>query len=187
MLSIRQSLKQLVSKSYREQQQMSQGIQAYLDTLPMCHQFVLVAAPDFGEGEYFCGVTLPASDLLAWYRKEAEHTTIYFWDANVRRRAMPVWLEHAHTNDGEVTDPPRNAFRDVRGYIADWVEVGQAHAWCYHCESWVDEVAMSKTDESHFGNLSSSWTDLWFCNQGHKMHEARQEVRWIFSKNRSVP
>ena len=186
MASIWQSLKLLLSKSHRQQQQMDQAVQAYLDTLPICHQFVLVADPDLSEGEYFCGVILPASDLLAWYCEEPEQTTIYSRRAKVRRRAMALWLEQAHTNDGEVTDLPRNAFHDVRGYIADWVEAGQAHAWCYHCESWIDEVAMSKTDELHLGKLGSSWTDLWFCSQGHKMHEARQEVRWIFSKNRSI-
>lgn len=129
---------------------------------------------------------MSAHELLTWYLKEAETTTIYSWDAKVRRRAMPLWLEQARTGDGQVTYLPRRAFCDVRGSIADWVEAGQAHVWCYHCECWVDEVVMSKTDESHLGRLGSSWTDLWSCHQGHKIHEARQEIRRIYRNSRSV-
>jgi len=186
MAFIRESLKRAFSKPYREQQRMDREVQVFLETLPPCHQFVLVASPELGEGEYSCGVVLSAHELLAWYRKEAEMTTIYSWDAKVRRRAMPLWLGQARANDGQVTDLPRSAFRDVRGFIADWVEAGQAHVWCYHCESWVDEVIMSKTDESHLGRLGSSWTELWYCTEGHKMHESRQEIRWIYGNRRRV-
>ena len=185
MASLRESLKQVFSKPYREQQRMNQDVQAYLKTLPICHQFILVAAPEFGEGEYSCGVILSAHNLLAWYRREAEETTIYSWNAKVRRRALPLWLEEADINDEEVVDLPRSAFHDIRGFIDDWVEAGQAHVWCYHCKSWVNEVAMSKMDEIHIGNLSSSWTDVWFCNHGHKLHEARHQTRWIIRKNRN--
>jgi len=165
---------------------MEQSVQAYLSALPTCHQFVLVADPELGEGEYFCSVILSASDLLAWHRKEAETTTVYSWDRKVRRRALPLWLEHARIQDGEVVELPRNAFRDIQGAIADWVEAGQAHVWCYHCESWVDDLAITKEDEIDMGPLGRSWTDLWCCGNGHKLHESRQEIRWIIRKDRSL-
>ncbi len=186
MVFIRESLKRAFSKTYRDQQRMDKEVQAFLETLAPCHQFLLVASPELAKGTYSCGVVLSAHELLAWYRKEADKTTVYSWDAKVRNRAMPLWLEQARINDGKVTDLPRSVFCDVRGSIADWVEAGQAHVWCYHCESWVDDVAISKTDESHLGRLSSSWTDVWFCALGHRMHEERQEVRWIYGKRRSV-
>lgn len=145
---------------------MNQCVQAYLSTLPTCHQFVLVVAPEFGEGEYSCSIILPANDLLAWYRKDVEQTFVYSWDAKLRRRALPLWLEQACPEDGGITELPSGAFHDIRGSITDWVEEGHAHVWCYHCESWADDIAMSRTDESQIGNLSRSWTDLWFCNQG---------------------
>jgi hypothetical protein len=51
MAPIRQTLKRLLSKSYREQLKMEADTRTYLNALPTCHQFVLIAAPEYGEGE----------------------------------------------------------------------------------------------------------------------------------------
>jgi len=141
---------------------MERDIQIYLNALPTCHQFVLIAAPEFGEGEYDCGITVPASKLLALYREEIERTIIFSWDGKVMRRALPLWREQASINDGGVTSLPKDAFRDIRGSIPDWVKAGKAQVWCYSCKNWVADITITKKDESQIGNYSRSWTDLWY-------------------------
>jgi hypothetical protein len=183
MAPIRRTLKRLLSKSYREQLKMEADTRTYLNALPTCHQFVLIAAPEYGDGEYDCGITVPAIKLLGLYREEIKRTTIFAWDSKVRRRALPLWLEQASTNDGEVTSLPRDAFPDIRGSIPDWVKADKAPVWCYSCENWVTGIAMTTEDESQIGNLIFVWTDLWYCSSGHKLHEATQEIRRFFRKS----
>jgi hypothetical protein len=187
MAPIRQILKQLLGKAYREQLKMEADTLTYLSTLPTCHRFVLIAAPEYGEGEYNCGITVPAIKLLTLYREEIERTTIFSQDSKVRRRTLSLWLEQASTNDGEVTSLPRDAFRDIRGSIPDWVKADKAPVWCYSCENWVTGITMTKENESQIGNLIFVWTDLWYCSRGHKLHEATQEIRRFFAKAKVSP
>jgi len=183
MAQIRHTFKRLLSKSYREQRRMERDIKIYLSALLPCHQFVLIAAPEFEECEYDCGIIVPASKLLALYREEVEQTTLCSWDGKVMRRALPLWLAQASINDGEVTSLPRDAFRDIRGSISDWVKADRVHVWCYFCGNWVTGIAITKKDESQIGNFSYAWTDLWHCSKGHKLHDSRQELRRFFRKS----
>jgi len=163
--------------------EMEADTRTYLSTLPTCHQFVIIAAPEFGEGEYDCGIIVPASKLVALYCEEVEQTTISSWASKVLRRALPLWLEQASTNDGEVVSLPKEAFRDILGSIASWVKAEKAQVWCCSCENWVSDIAMTKEDEGQIGNLLFAWTDLWYCNNGHKLYEDTQEIRRFFRKS----
>jgi transposase len=76
-----------------------------------------------------------------------------------------------------------SAVPDIRGSIPDWVKADKAPVWCYSCENWVTGIAMTTEDESQIGNLVFVWTDLWYCSNGHKLHEATQEIRQFFRKS----
>lgn len=186
MTTILKVLKQLLSREHRERRRLEQDISICLDQLPYCHEFVLIADPTFGRGEYNCVITLRSRELLSWAREHAQRAIIMPWHREIWRQSLPVWLEQADDNDGQTTRLPQEAFNILKSEIAEWTEAGTAQVWCYSCKNTASHIHMAKQDEKQIGNSYLSWTDVWRCPEGHKLHEAPAEMRLIRSSHRSI-
>lgn len=181
MTDIKHTFKRILSQNYRKKQKIAGDIVAYLDASPRCSEVVLIASPTYGEHEYNCTITLPASELLTWSLKYVDESITMSWRDEVVRQSLPLWLGQASPGVGkQVTDLPPGVFKAIRHEIAHWVTTGAATVRCYSCKHLVTDIWMSKEDESNLGRSYASWTDIWRCAAGHTLYEAKNEMRIIY-------
>ena len=181
MTGIKYTFKRLFSQNYRKKQKMAGDIMAYLNAVPPCSKVVLVASPTYGEHEYNCTITVPASELLTWSLKYVDEPITMSWRDEVIRQSLPLWLgQTSHRSGKQVTDLPTGAFKVIRHEIAQWVTIGAADVWCYPCKQLVTDIRMAKEDESNSDRSYASWTDIWRCPAGHTLYVAKNEMRIIY-------
>jgi len=191
MSSITHLLKYLLSPTYRQQarveechRRITQAIEDYVDALPQCHGWILLASRADKEDGFYCDVTIRTRDFLSWARQNADEHVIQNFQAEVVRKALPVWLSRASFDERTVSLLPPGAFREIAEDIDDWVTQGRARVFCSQCQAVPTEIDVTKENYHRAGNAYSWWTDVWTCENGHVLRKKDQHMRLILRRNR---
>ena len=183
MGSIRHTLRYLTSKRYRAEIQAENEISSYFARLEPCRGVVLIADPAFGEGEYYCSITIPNRELLARTQSRLENVVMP-WMRKLVLQAFQAWLAKANPDDKGTSRLPDPVFQIIAPEIPEWVSTGKAKVWCHSCNSQVSNVTATETDQDQTGNSYYSWTSVWHCPAGHELYRKQEEMRLIRSGHR---
>lgn len=190
MSSIIHYLKYLLSSRYRQQARMEnrqrridEAVEYYVDALPQCHGWILLASRADKEEGFHCDVTISARNFLSWARQNADECIVQNFRAEVVRKALPVWLSQASFDEEAVSLLPPSAFREVAEDIDAWVTQGVVSVFCPQCQAAVTEIDVTKENYRQAGNAFSWWTDVWTCGRGHVLRKQNQHIRLILSRH----
>ncbi len=97
---LRHKLRYWLSKEYRRETHAIGEIKKTFAGLPRCQATVVVANPDYGEGEYQATITMQATDLLAWVNARLESGSPLYTD-KVLLPLLRNWLKDAQESGSE--------------------------------------------------------------------------------------
>lgn len=118
---VRHKIKYRLSKEYRREVDALEEIKRTFTQLPRCQPYVIVANPDYGEGEYQATITMPAIDLLAWVNAKLESGSPLYTD-KVFLPLLRDWLRDAEESGSEQSRFPAIAYEVIEREIKDWIE-----------------------------------------------------------------
>lgn len=147
----------------------------YLLNLPRCNKFVVIVSPKYGENNYRCEIIISAADLAPW----AEQHSSDVWSSNqneqAARKALPIWLRGAKTEDKSACYIPQFMYEVVRPYVLNFVNDQTANIYCLECQSFVDDIHMEELNRKSAGDWSH-WTDVWTCPKGHQLYYEEHDL-----------
>lgn len=143
---------------------------------PQCQEAVFIADPSYGEGEYQCGVTMPAHELLAWSKAHIAATMLPWWD-KIIWPFFQQWLSEADTDSKRASPLPKRLFQALQAETTDWVMNGKATVLCSSCRGCVSNISTEDIDRDRLGNRGYWWNSIWNCPAGHEIYRAKQEMR----------
>jgi len=192
MSIIAHQFKRLISTRYREEtrrkdrhRRLQRAIEDYLDALPQCHGWVLLASRADAEQGFHCDVTVRTRDLLAWSNQRADQCIVQSFGSEVVSKALPRWLGQASFDDRTVSLLPPGGFCEIAGEINAWASQGLARVYCPQCRKAFSQIAAAEENVGEAGNALRWWTDVWTCPAGHVLREKDQYIRLIRSRHRS--
>jgi len=147
----------------------------YLLNLPRCSKDVVIISPKYGETHYTCEIIVEAIDLLPWAEHHAEATWSSNQEEQAAKKALPLWLRGADSNNNTTSYVPHFMYEVLRPYVLNFVNDGATRIYCLECDSFVADVNMEKLDEKRTGGWSW-WTDVWKCPQGHQLYYEEHEL-----------
>lgn len=151
----------------------------YLLNLPRCSRDVLIVSPKYGETDYTCEIIVAAEKLAPW----AEHHADAVWSSNqetqVARKALPLWLNSAKSEDDSVSYVPHYMYEVLRPYVSNFVGDGAAKIYCLKCQSFVIDVKMEKFNQIHT-RVWWCWTDVWTCPLGHRLYYEEHNIHLCY-------
>jgi len=152
-----------------------QTVRRLLTTLPKCSKFVVGASPKYGNEQYRCEVLISAIDLLPWAQRNAESRFSSDPEDQAANEALPIWLRSANASDVGPTYVPVPFVNVMSSFIADFVEKGIAQIQCPDCSKGYQKISTEKRNVVK-GGTTSTWTDEWFCPNGHLLYRADQRI-----------
>jgi len=191
MSIITHHFKRLISSRYREQvrhedrhRRLQRAIEDYLDALPQCYGWVLLASRADKEEGFHCDVTIRTRDLLAWSKPRIDQCVVQDFNGEVVRKALPRWLEQASFDERCVSLLPPGGFHEIASEITTWVSQGLARVYCPQCGEVVTDIGVAEENVREAGSALRWWTDVWTCPEGHVLREKDQYIRLIRSRHR---
>lgn len=170
---LRHKLRYWLSKEYRRETEALREIEQSFAQLPKCRATVVVANPDYGEGEYQATITMPAKDLLAWANTRVERDRPRYTD-QVFLPLLQNWLKDAEESGTEPSRFPSVAYEVIDREIREWIEQGLASVHCPSCGSDVETFDKAKTDSWNAGDSLYFWTDNWVWPAGHLLYSRNE-------------
>ncbi len=168
-------------KSKREPElDLEKVVGEYLLKLPRCTKDVVIVSPKYGETHYSCEILVEAKNLLPWAENHAESTFSSIPEEEAAKKALPLWLRGAESNDLSKSYVPNFMYEVFRPYVSTFVSDGTAKIYCPECNSIVD-VTMEKLNQKRTGGWSW-WTDVWKCSQGHQLYYEEHEMHIHFNR-----
>ena len=170
---LRHKLRYWLSKEYRRETHAIGEIKKTFAGLPRCQATVVVANPDYGEGEYQATITMQAKDLLAWVNARLESGSPLYTD-KVLLPLLRNWLKDAQESGSEQSRFPAIAYEVIEREINDWIESGLATVYCPSCASEIQDFDKAEKDRWNAGNSLYFWTDNWVCPAGHLLYRRNE-------------
>lgn len=152
----------------------------YLLGLPRCNRNVVIVSPKYGETHYTCEIVVAADDLVPW----AEHHADTVRSSNqeqAARKALPIWLRGAKSEDNSASYVPHFMYKVLRPYVLNLVNKKITHIYCLECQSLVSDVQMEKLNEKRDGSWAW-WTDVWRCPKGHQLYYEEHELHMLLRR-----
>lgn len=167
----------LFKKKVEPKFDLEKAVSEYLLKLPRCSKNVVIVSPKHGEAHYTCEIVVAAEDLVPW----AEHHAEAVWSSNqeeqAARKALPVWLRGAKSEDDSASYAPHFMYEVLRPYVQNFVNDGTTNIYCPQCQSFIPDVNMEKLNEKKDGGWLS-WTDVWTCPKGHQLYYEEHELHF---------
>lgn len=167
-------------KSKMPEVDIEKAVGEYLLKLPRCNRNVVIVSPKYGETHYTCEIVVAADDLVPWAEHHADT-----WSSNqeeqAARKALPIWLHGAKSEDNSASYVPHFMYEVLRPYVLNFVNDDIAHIYCLECQSFVSYVQMEKLNEKREGGWSW-WTDVWRCHKGHQLYYEEHELHMLLRR-----
>lgn len=168
-------ISKLLKKKAEPPFDLEKAVGEYLLKLPRCSRNVVVVSPKYEGSHYACEIVVAAEKLSPW----SEHHADAVWSSNqeeqAARKALPIWLRDAKSEDNSASYVPHFMYEVLRGYVLDFINDGATSIYCFECESIVADVKMEKHNEQRAGAWSL-WTDVWTCPKGHKLYYEEKKL-----------
>ena len=150
----------------------------YLLVLPRCTAKVAVASTKYGDQHYRCDLFVYVNGLLPWAEHHAKAARGGNHEVQAARLALPLWLCGANLSDSMPSYVPPYFGVVLKRCITDFVKQGMCEIVCPDCRQVVQEIDMKKLNENRSGTNNFSWTDEWYCSEGHLLY--REDKRLHF-------
>lgn len=157
------------------------AVNEYLLKLPRCNRNVVIVSSKYGETHYTCEILVAADDLVPWAEHHADTMRSSNQEEQVARKALPIWLRGAKSEDNSASYVPHFMYEVLRPYVRNLVNKKITHIYCLECQSLVSDVQMEKLNEKRDGSWAW-WTDVWRCPKGHQLYYEEHELHMLLRR-----
>ena len=154
---------------------LKKAVGKYLLDLPRCSKNVVIVSPDYGETHYTCEIVVAAEDLLPWAERHADSAWCSDQEEQAARKALPLWLRGAKTEDASLSYVPYFMYKVILPYVLNFVNDGITNIYCSECQSLVNDIKMETLNEKTMVDWSW-WTDTWICPEEHQLYYEEHEL-----------
>lgn len=93
----------------------------YLLGLPRCNRNVVIVSPKYWETHYTCEIVVAADDLVPWAEHHADTVRSSNQEEQAARKALPIWLRGAKSEDNSASYVPHFMYEVLRPYVLNLV------------------------------------------------------------------
>jgi len=149
------------------------AMKQFLESLPACNRYVVIASSKYNQPEYIGDVISRASDLLPWLREKG-------WDSYVSK-GMSIWLETANLESRKLT--PLSSSPEAIDFfsreVTDLLQLGKAFVHCPECDAPQSELSTHELNKEKDGN-TTSWIEERYCTKGHLVFRKNCEIHFNY-------
>lgn len=158
----------------------AEQVQKYVDALPPCAQYVVIASPKYGDEHYKCDVTVHVERLLAWAAEHAQNVFSGDDYNQAAREALPIWLSRADKQRKAASFMSAPLANVVRDYVSNFIDKADTHVFCPECRGYEQNIRKADFDHKANGNWRS-WTSEWHCQNNHLLYRQHHKIRYFFN------